>query len=596
MADRTILDLYRHDVDSPRAVHYRHVTSGGDRRLSTEEFFRTTSALAEGLVRLGVGKGDRIMLLSDNRPEWHMVDLACLDLGAVDVPVYGTLTAEQIAYQANDSGAVAAVVDTSVQLEKFLAIRDRCPTLKHVVQIDGSPPDGVLELNEIISAGDTGGAGERFWKRAAAVDESQLATIIYTSGTTGEPKGVMLSHRNLVQNVLAAGTRAPIGREDLALEFLPLCHVLERMVSYILMWRATSKAYCSIYEIGDLIQDIAPTIFTAVPRFYEKIHHAVQQKAAAAPAAKRALFDWALKVGRKAAFMRLAGQEPSGLFAQQLTLAEKAVLSKVRQALGGRVRYCIYGGAELPLHVAEFLHSVGIFVVEGYGLTETSPVIAVNGVRPGEIRLGTVGKPLTNVEIALADDGELLVKGPSIMSGYWNKPEQTAEVFYEEGFFHTGDIAEVDDDGFVLIVDRKKDLIVTAGGKNIAPQPIENRLKQSPLVDSAVLIGDGKPFVVALISPELEALAQRAQQEGIEFSDPIELIGHPKVDQLYEELVSAANGGLARFEQIKRFQLLPRQLTVEGGQLTPTLKVKRRVIEAQFSELIENLYSDRGTA
>lgn len=592
MAERTILDLYRHDVESPRAAHYRHVTTSGERTLSTEEFFRTTSAIAEGLVRLGVGAGDRVMLLSDNRPEWHMVDLACQDLGAVDVPVYGTLTPEQILYQANDSGAVAAVVDSPQQMEKFLAIRGQCPGLKHLVQMDGTPTEGVLSLSDVIAAGDTGGAGERFWNRAAEVREEQLATIIYTSGTTGEPKGVMLTHRNLVQNVLAAGTRAPIGREDLALEFLPLCHVLERMVSYILMWRATSKAYCSIYEVGELIQGIAPTIFTAVPRFYEKIHQAVLHKASQAPAAKRAMFDWALKVGRKAAIMRLAGREPSGLFAQQFALADRAVLSKVRQALGGRVRYCISGGAELPLHVAEFLHGVGVFVVEGYGLTETSPVIAVNGVRPGEIRLGTVGKPLENLEIKIAEDGELLVKGPSVMQGYWNKPEQTAEAFDEEGFFHTGDIAELDDDGFLLIVDRKKDLIVTAGGKNIAPQPIENRLKQSPLVDSAVLIGDGRPYIVALISPEMEALAARARQDGITFADPIELIGHPKVLQLYEDLVASVNGGLARYEQIKKFRLLPKPLSVEGGQLTPTLKVKRRVIEAQFAELIEDLYAE----
>ncbi len=592
MADRTILDLYRHDVESPRAAHYRHVTADGERTLSTEDFFRTTSAIAEGLVRLGVGPGDRVMLLSDNRPEWHMVDLACLDLGAVDVPVYGTLTSEQIRYQANDSGAVAAVVDSPQQMEKFLAIREQCPALKHLIQMDGTPGDGVLSLSDLVTAGDTGGAGDRFWNRAREVQEEQLATIIYTSGTTGEPKGVMLTHRNLVQNVLAAGTRAPIGREDLALEFLPLCHVLERMVSYILMWRATSKAYCSIYEVGDLIQGIAPTIFTAVPRFYEKIQQAVLHKASQAPAVKRALFDWALKVGRRAAILRLAGKQPSGLLAQQFALADKAVLSKVRQALGGRVRYCISGGAELPLHVAEFLHGVGIFVVEGYGLTETSPVISVNGVRPGEIRLGTVGKPLENLEIKIAGDGELLVKGPSVMQGYWNKPDQTAEVFDVEGFFHTGDIAELDDDGFLLIVDRKKDLIVTAGGKNIAPQPIENRLKQSPLVDSAVLIGDGRPYIVALISPEMEALAARARQDGITFSDPIELIGHPKILQIYEDLVAAVNGGLARYEQIKKFRLLPTPLSIEGGQLTPTLKVKRRVIETQFAELIEDLYAE----
>ncbi len=595
MAERTILDLYRHDVESPRAAHYRHSTvEHGERILSTETFFHRTSALAEGLLKLGVGPGDRVMLLSGNRPEWHMTDLAVLDIGAVDVPVYGTLTAEQIEYQANDSGAVAAVVDTQAQLEKFLKIRDRCPDLRHLILIEGEPGPGVLSFEEVASAGDTGGAGDRFWSRAAGIDEHDLATIIYTSGTTGEPKGVMLTHHNLVQNVLAAGTRAPVRREDLALEFLPLCHVLERMVGYIFMWKATSKAYCSIHEVGELIAGIRPTLFAAVPRFYEKIHQAVLQKAAAAGLAKRELFEWALGVGRRAAFARLAGRELPFLLRKEFELADRLVLSKVRDALGGRVRYCISGGAELPLHVAEFLHGVGVFVVEGYGLTETSPVIAVNGFRPGETRLGTVGRPLENLEVRIADDGELLVRGPSVMKGYWNKPEQTAEVFDGDRFFHTGDIAELDDDGFLLIVDRKKDLIVTAGGKNIAPQPIENRLKQSPLVDSAVLVGDGRPYIVALISPEFEALAERARQEGIDFADPIQLVGNPKVEQMYAEIVAAANAGLARYEQIKKFRLLPRPLTVEGGQLTPTLKVKRRVIEMQFAALIESLYAEDG--
>ena len=358
------------------------------------------------------------------------------------------------------------------------------------------------------------------------------------------------------------------------------------------MWKSASRAYCSIHEVGELIGTIRPTLFAGVPRFYEKIHQAVLQKAETAGLAKRELFEWALGVGRRAAFVRLAGKTLPFLLQKEFDLADRLVLSKVRQALGGRVRFCISGGAELPLHVAEFLHSVGIFVIEGYGLTETSPVIAVNGTKPGEIRLGTVGKPLENLDVRIADDGELLVRGPSVMKGYWNKPGQTAEVFDEDGFFHTGDIAELDDDGFLLIVDRKKDLIVTAGGKNIAPQPIENRLKQSPLVDSAVLIGDGRPYIVALISPEMEALAERARQEGIDFADPSHLISHPKIEQIYAGIVQAANGGLARYEQIKKFRLLPKPLTVEGGQLTPTLKVKRRVIESQFAPLIEELYAD----
>ncbi len=591
MAERTILDLYRHDVETPRAGHYAHVRPGERRELSTDEFFRATSALAEGLAKLGVGRGDRVMLLSDNRPEWHMVDLATLDLGAVDVPIYGTLTPEQVRYQAADSGARVAVADTPQQLEKFLAVRDELPDLRHLVLIEGEPPPGVLTLDEVVAAGDTGGAGGRFWDRARELEPDQLATIVYTSGTTGEPKGVMLTHGNLVANVLTAGTRGEFRREDVALEFLPLCHVLERMVGYLLMWKATYKAYCSIHDVAEVIAEVRPTIFTAVPRFYEKIHQRIVERVAAAPAARRAVFDWALEVGRRVSRLRLAGREPGALLAAQHRLADRLVLARIREALGGRVRYCISGGAELPLHLAEFLHAVGIFVVEGYGLTETSPVIAVNGVRPGEIRLGTVGKPLPDLEVRIADDGELLVRGPSVFQGYWNKPEATAEAFDEEGFFRTGDIAELDDDGFLLIVDRKKDLIVTAGGKNVAPQPIESRLKQSPLVETAVLIGDGRPYIVALIGPAFEELERRARERGIEWVDRGELIAHPDVRRMYDEVVTAVNAGLARYEQIKRFALLPEPLSVEGGELTPTLKVKRRVVEERYARLIERLYA-----
>ena len=590
MSDQTVLDLYRHDFNSPRPDHYQHFFPGGRRSLSTEQFFLKTSALAEAFEELGIQRGDRVMLLSDDRPEWHIVDLAVLDLGGVDVPVYGTLTHEQIAYQVNDSGAVAAVVESPEQMEKFLSIRDRCPGLRRLIQIEGACEAGVEPLDDVIESGNHGGAGDRFWKRARRVAESDLMTIIYTSGTTGDPKGVMLSHRNLVQNVLASGPRVPVRRRDLALEFLPLCHVFERMVGYIFMWYSTYHAYCSIYHVGDLIAEIQPHLFAAVPRFYEKVYQTILAKVSAAPAAKRALFKWAVDVGREAAHRRINGREIKGLLSYRHDLADKMVLAKVRQGLGGRVRYAISGGAELPLYLAEFFHAVGVPVLEGYGLTETSPVIAVNGAKPGQLRLGTIGKPLANLEIKTAGDGELLVKGPSVMQGYWNKPEMTAEVFDEDGFFHTGDIAEIDDDGFLLIVDRKKDLIVTAGGKNVAPQPTEGVLKKSPFVDTAVLIGDRRPYIVALIAPELERLKSWANERNIEYAGPADLIERPQVQHLYEELVGGINAGLARFEQIKRFALVSTTFSVETGELTPTLKVKRPVVERKFAHLIERLY------
>ncbi len=590
MSDRTVLDLYRRDTGSPRPNHYTHYFPGGSRSFSTQDHFRRTSALALALEELGIGSGDRVMLLSDDRPEWHMADLAVLDLGAADVPVYGTLTAEQIEYQARDSGAKAAIVESPDQMAKFLQIRDRCPRLEHLIQIEGETEEGVAALDEVLASGDTGGAGDRFWARAAAVGERDLMTIIYTSGTTGEPKGVMLSHRNLVQNALASAPRVPVRRRDLALEFLPLCHVFERMVGYIYMWASTYRAYCSIYHVGDLIGEIRPHLFAAVPRFYEKLQQAILTKVAAAPSTKRALFQWALDAGRDAARRRIAGREISGLLAQRFRLADKVVLSKVREGLGGRVRYAISGGAELPLQLGEFFHALGITVLEGYGLTETSPVIAVNGAKTGHHRLGTVGRPLANLEVRIADDGELLVRGPSVMEGYWNKPEMTAEAFDEAGFFHTGDIAEIDDDGFLLIVDRKKDLLVTAGGKNIAPQPIEQRLAGSKYVDAAVLVGDGRPYIVALIAPAFEELERWARDLNLEYASHEDLVERPQVQRLYRDLVDGANAGLARFEQIKKAAVIPATLTVEGGQLTPTLKVKRRVVEQQFGTYIERLY------
>jgi len=590
MAERTVLDLYRHDVDAPRSRHYRHFTPDGTRTLSTDEFFQRTAAFSDALEDLGVAAGDRVMLLSDNRPEWHLVDLAVLGLGAVDVPVYATLTPEQIAYQVNDSGATVAVADNRVQMEKFLAIRDRCPDLEHLVQIEGPCEDGVHSLKALVDSSLGGNVGDRFWQRASEVDPSALMTIIYTSGTTGEPKGVMLTHDNLVQNVLHSAHRVPVRRDDVALEFLPLCHVLERMVGYIYMWRATTRAYCSVYHVGDMLAEIRPTLFAGVPRFFEKVQQKITDKVTSAGTVKRSMFTWAMGVGREASIRRISGRPLDGILKRRHDLADRLVLSKVREALGGRIRYCISGGAELPMHVGEFFHALGIPLLEGYGLTETSPVIAVNGAEPGTLRLGTVGKPLDNVEVRLADDGELLVRGPNVMEGYWNKPEQTAEVFSADGFFHTGDIAELDDDGFLLIIDRKKDLIVTAGGKNVAPQPIESQIKQSPFVDAAVLIGDRRPYIVALIAPAFEELERWADANRVRWDHREELVGHPEVVQLYQNVVDSLNSSLARYEQVKKLMVLPVPLTIEDGHLTPTMKVKRRVVEAEFAELVDELY------
>jgi len=588
MTVRNVLDFYRREVDAPRDEHYFHFTPEGKRILSTAEFFRRTAGLASGLESLGVRRGDRVMILSDNRPEWHMADLATISLAAIDVPLYGTLNAAQIAYQAKDSGAKAAVVESAEQMAKFLEIKDDCPDLEHLIQIEGPTAAGVRSFDEVVDSGDSNDAGDLFWQRADKVTTGDLLTLIYTSGTTGNPKGVSLTHEALVANVEGSKHRAPVTPDDFGLEFLPLCHVFERMVGYLYMEKAVSKAYCSVYHVGDLVADVKPTIFAGVPRFYEKVYDKIMDKVNNAPGVRRALFTWAVAQGKKAYPERLAGRQPGGL---AYHLADTLVLKKVREALGGRIRFLISGGAPLPLFVNEFFQSIGVWILEGYGLTETSPVIAVNGAAPNMTRLGTVGKAIHNVEVKIADDGELCVRGPSVMKGYWNLPDKTAEVFDAEGYFHTGDIAEIDDDEFIRITDRKKDIIVTAGGKNVAPQPIENELKRSPLVDNAVLIGDRRPFIVALISPNEEELVKWAAAEGISGATVEELSRNPKLRTQYAKVVETTNANLARYEQIKKFEVLPLMLSIEAGHLTPTLKVKRRVVEKDYAELIETLYA-----
>lgn len=588
MSLENVLDIYRRETEKERTEHYHHVTPDGTRTLSTREFLDRTAGLAAGLEKLGIGQGDRVMILSDNRPEWHVADLGVIDLGAVDVPVYGTLTPPQVAYQAKDSGAKAAIVESPEQMAKFLEIKDQCPDLEHLIQIDGTPATGVLQLDEVVDSGSSGDAVDLFWQRAGTVKQDDLLTLIYTSGTTGNPKGVQLTHGNLVHNVIPSAERAPIATDDFALEFLPLCHVFERMLGYLYMYARATKAYCSVYHVGELVAGIRPTVFAGVPRFYEKVYDKVQDTMASSPPHRRALMKWAIGKGRAAYPKRLSGEKPGGI---GYALADKLVLSKIRGALGGRVRFCVSGGAPLPQFVNEFFQSTGIWILEGYGLTETSPVVGVNGAAPKMTRLGTIGLPLENVEAKIADDGELLVRGPSVMTGYWNQPEKTAEVFTDDGFFRTGDIAEIDGDGFIRITDRKKDLIVTAGGKNVAPQPIENELKRSPLIDNAVLIGDQRPFIVALISPSEEGLESWKAAKGLSGATTEELSTHPELLAEYERVIAQTNEGLARYEQVKKFSVLPLMLSIESGHLTPTLKVKRRVVEKDHQELIDSLYA-----
>jgi long-chain acyl-CoA synthetase len=588
--DRTVLDLYRHDLQAPRERHYSHWYAERCRFLSTSDFLCSTAALADSFDDLGVSKGDRVMLLADNRPEWHMVDLAVLDLGAVDVPVYQTLTFDQIAYQLEHSGARVAVVETAEQADRLSGMRARCPNLRHIVQIEEPIGDGVLAFDELTAGSSTDPEG-RFWERAARLDERDLATIIYTSGTTGEPKGVMLSHRNLVQDATFTNRRLDGCPDDVALEFLPLCHTAERTAGYCYMQHGMSRAYCSVEHVGQVISAVRPTIFFAVPRVHEKVYQKVMGAVEQGGALRRWLFSWAMSVGEKAADLKTAGREIPAWLDLNHSVADRLVLHKIRDALGGRVRFCISGGAAIPGYIADFFHAVGVPLVDAYGLTETSPVIVLGGRRPEDVRRGWVGRALDNLDVTLADDGEILVKGPVVMMGYWRNPEATADVMTGDGYFKTGDVGEMDADGFVRIIDRKKELIVTAGGKNVAPQPVEAELKRSPLVDTAVVIGEGRRFVAALISPDFDQLESWAKANGVEPSSRDELLAHPAVQGLYNEIVDAVNRPLARYERIREHRLIAATLSVAGGHLTPTMKIKRRVIDREFAATIAEIYT-----
>jgi len=593
MAGTTILEMYRNELSRPRDDHYRHVSVAGTRTMSTDAFFEATTALAEALSALGIGRGDRVALLSDNRPEWHQVDIATLSLGAVDVPIYPTLTAPAVAYHIVDSGARVVVTENAVQTRKVLDHRKELPDLSVIIQIEGEAPSGVLQFDDVVRSHRNPGNGDRFWERAAKVDADDLASIVYTSGTTGRPKGVMLSHRNFTSNVEAVLPRVLLDENDEALEFLPLCHVFERVCGYAYMQRGVTRTYCPPAVVAESIREIAPTAFASVPRLYEKIHSKILAQVETAPPLRRKLFHWSISVGREASECRLEGKPmPFGLTLRH-AVADRLVHRKIRAAFGGRVRFALSGGAPLSAELNRFFHSIGIRIQEGYGLTETSPAIGISGHLPGENRLGAVGRPLDNLEVKLAPDGELLVRGPSVFKGYWNKPEATAEVFDDEGFFRTGDIARIDEDGFLFITDRKKDLIIPAGGKNVAPQPIENALKAGLFIDNAVLIGDQKPYIVALISPSEEEIQSWAAARGEGGRTLEELLQETLVQRAFQSAVADVNSKLGRFEQIKKFRVLSKPLTLEDGYLTPTLKVKRKKVAEDFADLIDEMYAAR---
>jgi long-chain acyl-CoA synthetase len=563
--------------------------------ITSSEFGQSVARTARALRAWGMRPGDRVAILSENRPEWPIADMACLLLGAVTVPLYITLTAEQNAFLLKDSGCRAIFLSSDHHLRKILSVLPQTP-IERIIVMDAIEFTGDLgtfagectAMHQITRQGPTD-LGPEIAAQARSIGPDDLATIVYTSGTTGTSKGVMLTHGNMVSNLVCSLLGFDMHPGHVSISFLPLCHITARHVDFSMLYHGVTLAYCPFIErLAANLLEVRPTIFVAVPRVYEKIYAQAEQKAKGFP--KRAIFDWALSVGEKHKPEILAGQTPTPL---SWKLANKLVFSKIREGMGGRVETFISGGAPLGRELAEWYAAVGIRIHEGYGLTETSPVIAVN--TPANHRIGTVGKILPNLEVRIAEDGEILVRGPSVFRGYWNRREETKAAF-EDGWFKTGDIGHIDADGYLSVTDRKKDLIKTSGGKFIAPQPIENSLKLNAFIGVAAVLGEKRKFPAVLISPNFPLLEDWARTNGIPFSSRTELIAHPKVQAFYADIIEGINQNLARFEKLKRVLLVADEFSAGNGALTPTLKLRRRVIEERYRRQINELYAQAEAA
>ncbi|HEV8196529.1 MAG TPA: long-chain fatty acid--CoA ligase [Gemmatimonadales bacterium] len=547
-----------------------------------------------GLRELGVRPGDRVAILSENRPEWAVVDYACLATRCTDVPVYATLPARQVEYILRDSGAVAIFVSTRVQRDKITEIRAHLPALRHVIAMDpGLAGPEVIAMEDFLATGRAALAKWPQWREdAEAARPGDLATIIYTSGTTGEPKGVMLSHGNIASNVITCRPLLTVNDRDECLSLLPLSHIFERMAGHYLMLSAGVVInYAESFDAvaGNLVE-VRPTICCAVPRLYEKVYARALETASTGSPVKKKIFFWARRVGDQWTERRLAKKSIPIDLRIARAVADLLVFRRIRRRVGGRLRYFVSGGAPLAPEIARFFYGAGLPILEGYGLTETSPVMAVN--TPEHLKIGTVGRPIPGVEVRIAEDGEILTRGPNVMSGYFNKPDATREALEPDGWFHTGDIGMLDVEGFLRITDRKKDLIVTAGGKKIAPQPIENLLKLNKFITNAVLLGDRRKFPLALIVPNFDRLETWAREAGLRWDTREELARLPEVEAQLAAEARKNLRDLAQFEVPKRFLVLGRDFTIESGELTPKLSVRRKIVEKNYAEQIEAIYAE----
>ena len=575
---------------NPRAQMYR--TARGWEAISSAELLRRVAGLSKALRELGVKAGDRVGLFAPNCPEWHVADFAIQGLGAVNVPVYFNESPDRMIYILNDSGAQIVITVGDSQARKLAESRAKLAEVRHVISaapLDDLHGDVLLYERLIANAGDADVAEYR--RRAAEVNENQLVTIIYTSGTTGEPKGVMLNHSNLSSNVVDGVVGLRMGPPEVGLSFLPLAHVYERIAAYGYLFNGVSIAYVGRMEdVPQALLEVHPDRAAAVPRFFEKIYANILEKGHHEAGWKQKVFDWALGVAQEAVEWRAYGKDASAGLRLRWSIANTVVYSKIRTGLGKQKQQFSSGGAPLAPELAEFFWSVGVQVYQGYGLTETSPVISTNN--PAANKVGTVGKPIPNVQVKIGSDGEILIKGPCVMQGYYKKPEETRAVFTADGWFCTGDIGRLDADGYLIITDRKKELLKTAAGKFVAPAPIENLLKTSPFISNAIVVGDRRKFVSVLIVPNFTAIEAEARKKGREFAAPARLLSDAWVRDLIAREVERLTAPLAQYEKPKRFALLEQDFTFANGQLTYTLKLKRRVIEQTYGDVIARLYAD----
>ena len=553
---------------------------------STQEYIDKANAISRGLLRLGVGKDDKIAVISmTNRTEWNVVDIGVLQVGGQNVPIYPTISEQDYEYILNHSEAKYCFVSCAEVFKKVNAIKANVPGLKAVFSFDRI--DGCKNWQEVLELGEDTSNQPEVEKSKEQVSPSDLATLIYTSGTTGRPKGVMLSHHNIVSNVLDSEKRVPIAMgKTKALSFLPVCHVFERMILYLYQYCGVEIYFAeSLEKMTENLKEVRPNIMTAVPRLYEKVYDRIVAKGGDLKGIKKALFFWAIDIGLK--------YEPYGAngwwYERKLKLARKLIFSKWQEALGGKLELMVSGSAALQPRLTRIFAAAQMPIMEGYGLTETSPVVSVNDQRGGGFRIGTVGRVIDNVIVKIAEDGEILVKGPNVMQGYYKDPEKTATVMTGD-YFHTGDIGEMDSEGFLKITDRKKEMFKTSGGKYVAPALIENQLKQSRFIEQVMVVGEGEKMPAALIQPDFEFLKEWGKRHDLNFENMSEVVSNEQVISRYQEEIDHANELFAKWEKVKMFKLTPNSWTIDGGHLTPTMKLKRKAIKEIYSKLYNDIY------